>query len=204
MQIGSLLLKLKDRVLGVPFSKMRRDRQISSSHCGPAVLSTLFSFLDVYVSQRKITNSLRVKNKIKKYGVTVPELAKAAKIYGKKNDLLFWKKSKSTISNLDLIVNKYGYPVGVEWQGVFYEDEDEDNGHYSVVTAINKKLGSIRLFDPYYKFADTDRKFKIKDFVRRWWDTNLIKGRTIRDERMMFVITPNGVDFPKKLGMIKG
>ncbi len=197
-------LGLRDRILGRSFPGMKRVKQISVSHCGPAVLSSLFSFLGVSVSQRKITNSLRAKNKIKMYGLGIHEMGKAAKVYGQKGKFIFWKKSKATINDIDKIVNKYKFPVAVEWQGVFYEDEDEDNGHYSIVTEINKEKGYLRLADPYHKFVGVDRKFKIEFFVKRWWDTNMVSGREIYDKRMMFVITPKAVDFPKKLHMIKG
>jgi hypothetical protein len=54
-----------------------------------------------------------------------------------------------------------------------------------------------------------DRKFKIRDFEKRWWDENEIKvsgtskRRLIKDKRIMFVITPKGESWPKKLGMVK-
>lgn len=200
----NLALRVKDKIFGSPFPNMARVKQISLSHCGPAVLSSLFSFVGIKVSQRKITNSLRAQNKIKKFGLGIKDLSRAGKIYGQKGEFIFYKKSKGKISDLDLIVNKYKFPVGVEWQGVFHEDEDEDNGHFSIITQVNKKKGYLRLADPFYKFAGVDRIFKIKDFWDRWWDTNIIKKREVYDDRAFFVIVPKGIDFPKKLGMIKG
>ena len=55
------------------------------------------------------------------------EMARAAKIYGGEGKFVFWQKRNTKISDVDLVVNKYRFPVGVEWQGVFYEDEEGDN-----------------------------------------------------------------------------
>lgn len=197
------LIGLGDKILGEPFPQMERVKQISISHCGPAVLSSLFSFLGVKVSQRKITASLRAQNKIKRFGLNLSDMAKAAKIYGQGGKFVFYRKINAKVSDIDLIVNKYKFPVGVEWQGVFYEEGDEDNGHYSIVTQVDREKRYLRLADPYHKFSGTDRKFAIKDFLERWWDTNIIKGRELFDRRVMFVIVPKSEKFPKKLGMAK-
>lgn len=198
------LLELEDKLGKRPFPGMRRVRQITLSHCGPAVLEALFSFVGMKVTQRKMTNSLRATNKIKKYGLGIADMAKVAGIYGKKEGITFWRKSGASIANLDTVINKYNWPVGVEWQGVFYEFEDEDNGHYGVVTSIDKQAGLIRISDPFPEFSGVDRKFKINFFAKRWWDINFVRGREIKDKRVMFVITPKGESWPKKLGMKKG
>ena len=204
----SKLLEIKDNLKGKPFPKMARIKQISGYHCGPAVLVALFSFLGVKTSQKSIVASLRAQNKIKQYGLNLKDLARAAAFTGK-GAFIFWKKEGSKMTDLDLIINKYKFPIGVEWQGVFYEDEDEDNGHYSIVTAIDKKKGTLRIADSYPKFAGVDRGFHISDFMKRWWDSNEItvsgttKKRTIYDSKMMFIIVPKGVSWPRKLGMAK-
>ena len=194
------LLKLGDRVAGPAFPKMKRVKQKTDDYCGPAVLEALFSFLGVRVSQMRVVRSLRAQKKIKKTGLSVKDLARAANALGK-GEYSFWKKANSTVTDLDAIVNKYKFPVGVEWQGVFHEFEDEDNGHYGIITRIDRKAGILRLADSFHAFAGTDRKFDIKFFVKRWWDINIIKGRTLTDRKMMFVITPEGDSWPKKLGM---
>lgn len=200
--IARKLLQLRDRITGLAFPEMKRISQASSSHCGPAVLASLYSYLGVKVSQRSIVASLRAQNKIKTFGFNMHDMEKATKIAGK-GAFSLWHKNRAKISDLNLAINKYKSPVGVEWQGVFYEDEDEDNGHFSIVTKIDKKRGFIRMADPYYKFAGIDRKFKIKDFEARWWDENIIKGRNLHDKRVMFVIAPKSDSWPKKLGMKK-
>lgn len=199
-KLSRVILSLQDRILGTAFPEMARFKQISVSHCGPAVLASLYSYLGVKISQRSVVASLRAQNKIKKFGFNMHDMAKGAKIAGKAN-FSFWKKTNAKVSDLDLAINKYKSPVGVEWQGVFYEDEDEDNGHFSVITKIDKEKGYLRMADPYYKFVGVDRRFKIKEFERRWWDENMINGRNLHDKRVMFVITPKSESWPKKLGM---
>lgn len=196
------ILELEDKVFGLAFPNMARIRQVDVNSCGPAVLASLYSIFGIKVSQKHVVISLRAQNKIKKFGLSMADMAKASSIFGKK-DFVFWKKANAKVSDLDLIINKYKCPVGVEWQGVFYEDEDEDNGHYAIITKIDKKTGFLRLSDPYALFAGVDRKFKIKEFVNRWWDENTIKGRNIVDNHIMFVITEKDVSWPKKLGMKK-
>jgi len=202
-RLAKKLLELEDRVVGKPFPKMKRAKQVTTSHCGPAVIEALFSFLGLKVSQVSIVRSIKADQKIKKIGLNVNDLGLSVKKLGK-GKFTFWKKTGSTINNLSLIVNKYQYPVGVEWQGVFYEYADGDNGHYCVVTRVNKEGGYLRLSDPYFKFAGVDRKFALKDFQKRWWDVNTIGKKTVTDKKMLFVITPKDEKWPKKLGMVKG
>jgi len=194
------LLALEDKVGARPFPEMRRVKQISPSHCGPAVLEALFSHLGHKISQTAVVRTLRAQNKIKKTGLSVKDLAKAANALSK-GKYVFWRKSHSTMSQVAKVINEYKYPVGVEWQGVFYEFEDEDSGHYAIITGIDREKGILRIADPFPEFAGIDRKFEIKFLLKRWWDVNIIKGRKIRDEKMMFVITPKSETWPKKLGM---
>ncbi len=206
--IARQITRLEDKIFGKPFSKLKRPKQITIYHCGPAVLESLFSHVGLKVSQASLVRSIRAQKKIVLYGLTVSEMAKAAKIAGK-GKFVFWRKSYARIRDLHMIVNKYKYPAGVEWQGVFYEFEDEDDGHYSVVTGIDIEKDLIRISDPFTIFVGVDRKFKIPDFVRRWWDENEIKignslrTRRVRDTRVVFVITPADATWPKKLGMVK-
>lgn len=197
------VLELEDKLSGGALPRMRRVKQITVFHCGPAVLQALFSFLGFKISQREVVRSLRAGRKIKRVGLSVKDLSRAANALGK-GKYSFWKKADAKISDLDAIVNKYKYPVGVEWQGVFYEFEDEDNGHYGVVTKVDRGTGYLRIADSFHAFIGVDRKFKIDFFLRRWWDTNTVKSRTIKDRKMMFVVTPKDSVFPKNLGMTRG
>jgi len=197
-RLDRFILRLSETVSGKAFPSLKRVKQATSSHCGPAVLVSLFSFLGVRTSQGRIVKSLRAENKIVDTGLVIKDLSRGVRIVGK-GQFTFWKKEGATIGDLDKIVNKYKVPVGIEWQGVFYEDEEGDNGHYSVVTEIEKEKGYLRLFDPYKKFAELDRKFKISDFEKRWWDVNGLEY----EKKLMFVITSKKETFPRRLGMIR-
>lgn len=210
--IAKKLLQLEDKFRGRPFPAMARVKEISNYSCGPATLEMLLSFVGYKVSQTKIIKSIRAQARIKLYGITVDDMAKAVKAAGKK-ELVLWKKHKASINDIAKIIDKFSYPVGVEWQGDFYENQDEDLGHYAVATKVNKKAGYLRMADPYFNsffgYKDLDRKYKIADFVKEWWDTNEIKvtgtskRRAIRDDRVIFVVTPKGDSWPKKVGMTR-
>jgi len=202
------LLKLNDKVGGLAFPKMKRVKQITTDHCGPAVIEELFSFLGIRVSQTAAVKTIRAQEKIKKVGLNVDDLARATKFLSK-GTLTFWRKSNAKITDINKAINKYKYPVGVEWQGVFHEFSDEDNGHYAVVTKIDTEKDYMRIADSFHAFAGVDRRFEISLFVKRWWDVNQVKvvghtrPRNLKDTKMMFVITPKGETWPKKLGMAK-
>ncbi len=197
-KLDRLVLRLNEAVYGKAFPNLKRVKQITSSYCGPAALVSLFSFLGVRTSQGRIVRSLRAENKIKDSGLVIKDFARGVRIAGK-GEFTFWKKEDATIGDLDKIVNMYKFPVGVEWQGVFYEDEEGDNGHYCVITQVNKSKGYLKLADPYKKFAGLDRKFRISDFEKRWWDVNGL----VYDRKLMFLITSKKEQFPRSLGMIR-
>lgn len=202
------LLKLSDKVSGTAFSEMKRVKQITTSHCGPAVIEELFSFLGIKISQTGVVKTIRAQKKIRRFGLNLKDLARATKFLSK-GTLVFWKKQGSAASDINQIINKYKYPVAVEWQGIFHEFTDDDNGHYAVITKIDLKNGYLRIADSFPAFAGVDRRLEIKFFTKRWWDINQVKvaghskPRSVKDVRTMFVITPKGEAWPKKLGMSK-
>lgn len=208
--LAKKLLSLEDRLFGKPFPSMERVEEMGNYACGPATLQMLLSFVGVTTSQSTLIRSIRVQKKIKQYGLNVNEMAKAAKIAGK-GGLSFWAKQHATALDIEKVLFRHRFPVGVEWQGEFYENEDEDKGHYSVITKIDRKKGYLRMSDPYfnsfYRYKNLDRKFPLAKFVKMWWDTNEIrigksvKTRTVKDTRILFVIVPKTESWPKKLGM---
>lgn len=190
------------------FPKLKRARQRTDSHCGPAVIQMLASFVGVRISQLRVVQIVKAEKRIKEHGTIIADFSKATKKLVPNS--IFWYKEKSTISDLDKIVNKYKYPVGVEWQGVFRKDTDKnfpDDGHYSVVVHVNKGKNKIFIADPFRDFWNLDREFEIDFFKKRWWDFNEIKMpklkklKVVKDVRMMFLITPKDATFPKTLGM---
>ena len=187
---------------------MRRVKQKTSYYCAPAVLEMLASFVGKKIDQDAFVKAVGVRKKLRQYGMTVDEMGKA--VSRLIPNVHFWYKHRSNLGELAEIVRVHKYPVGVEWQGVFYEDSDEDNGHYGAVTHIDTINNILVLADPYKRFAGVDRSFHILEFEERWWDENEIvdpwtgKHNVVRDEHTLFVITPKETYFPEILGMSKG
>jgi hypothetical protein len=190
------------------FPELKRVIQKTSSHCGPAVLEMLLSFVGIEVSQEEIVEAGGVSEKLPTHGIFVSEMGNAIAVLAP--GMQFWYKHYCSLSELRQVVMNYKYPAGVEWQGVFYEDADEDNGHYSVVTYVDSTNNIIMLADPYKRFAGSDRIFHILEFEDRWWDENEIRNLETnevsyeRDYHTMFVITPKNESWPEELGMSRG
>lgn len=204
----------KISISNLTFPSMKRVKQKNNSYCGPAVLEMLYSFLGKKIGQEEIVEAAKVARKIKIHGMLVEEMALAVNILTP--EYSFWSKKKSQASELSEIVNRYNFPVGVEWQGVFKykgpreDDEDDDPGHYSVVTKISVSDKKISLADPFRVYAGQDREFTLLKFERRWWDINEVvdpvtkKKKQVDDFHLMFLIVPRENDFPARLGMRLG
>jgi ABC-type bacteriocin/lantibiotic exporter with double-glycine peptidase domain len=196
-------------LLDKPFPRMKRVAQRTDSHCGPAVLQMLYSFLGEHIDQHKFVVATGAEKKLDEYGMTVFELEKASNLLAP--EYKFWYKDHGTAEELSYIVNNKGFPVGVEWQGRFLEYADDvafpDNGHYAVVVAINIPENKITIADPFEPFAHKDRKFYLDKFLKRWWDINEVVNPAtgevthLADDQMMFIVVPKDETFPQKLSM---
>lgn len=190
------------------FPNLKRVSQKTLSHCGPAVLEMLISFLGREIDQEEFVDAVGIRDKLPTNGMLISEMGTAVRILAP--EMQFWFKENSSLSELRRLVMNYKYPAGVEWQGVFYEEADEDNGHYSVVTYIDTTNNIIMLADPYERFAGSDRIFHILEFEDRWWDENEVRDpetgntRYERDYHMMFVVTPKEATWPEELQMTRG
>ena len=203
-----------------PFPSLIRSRQLTVAHCGPASVQMLLSFLGHEVDQNQIVQSANASDKLLTHGTTLNDFSLA--INNLFPQLQFWYKYNASMADLSAIINDFQYPVGVEWQGVFdypddeeedvtdYGEEDDDPGHYGVITYINTLENILLIADPERHYAGTDRRFSILQFERRWWDINEItdpqtfKKQEVDDYHAMFIITPKDVTFPDQLHMIKG
>jgi hypothetical protein len=189
--------------------------QISESHCGPAVIQMLLSNLGVEVTQEAVAKAGGAQDLIELNGMRVDQMALAVRSLAPQTR--FWYKDHSKLSDLVKLVTKYRVPVGVEWQGLFEDDEEEvdnetedtDYGHYSVVTYANRRKKELIIVDPYKSYIAQDRIFSFEDFEDRWWDFNEVTdpstGRTrlVEDYHMLFIVTPEDMLFPVELGMKK-
>ena len=193
--------------------------QISESHCGPAVIQMLLDNLGVKVTQEAVAEAGGATELIELNGMRVDQLALAVRILAPQ--VQFWYKEYAYLSQLVRLVTHYRVPVGVEWQGVF-EDEDEDPdgdtieeeetgdddyGHYSVITYANRRERKFIIADPYKDYYSQDRIFSFEEFERRWDDFNEVpdpvtgKARLVKDDHMMFILTPKDALFPLELKM---
>jgi hypothetical protein len=193
------------------FINLRRIKQISEHHCGPAVVQMLLENLGVKATQREITRAAGAERTIARNGTRVDQLAKAVQVLAPGARL--WFKEYASLEDLIYVLEECKFPVGVEWQGLFEddtgndEDDDYDYGHYSIIAHIDQPRGELIIMDPYKDFADRNRIIKISTFLRRWWDYNEIRDPKTRrktykkDEQLFFLIAPLEVSFPEELGM---
>ncbi len=190
---------------------MQRFLQISESHCGAAVLQMLLSNLGVLVSQDEIAAAAGATHTVEEYGLRVDQLILATQRLAPQAQ--FWYKNEANLTDLNTLVNQYGCPVGVEWQGVFGQDEEEeeegeeDYGHYSIVTKLDLDYDTVVLVDPYRDFGLKDRYFNVGEFLERWWDVNEVFDQTdkysrlVEDYHLLFIVVPRGAAFPKLLDL---
>jgi ABC-type bacteriocin/lantibiotic exporter with double-glycine peptidase domain len=190
------------------FSRLRRIEQITENHCGPAVIQMLLENIGVNATQEEITEAAGATRTIAEHGTRVDQLAKA--VHQLAPAARLWYKEKASLEDLEYVLDVCKFPVGVEWQGLFgdVEDEDDDDyGHYSIIAYIDKVKDELIVVDPYKDFVDQNRILKMSLFLKRWWDFNEVKDpqtgeKTFKkDEQLFFVVAPLTVAFPAELGM---
>jgi hypothetical protein len=189
------------------FNRLRWIQQITENHCGPAVTQMLLENIGVNVTQEAITAAADAKLTIESHGTRVDQLAKAVHLLAPNARL--WYKDKAVLQDLEYVLNIAKFPVGVEWQGLFddMDDDEEDYGHYSIVAHIDEAKDELIIVDPYKDFVDQNRIIRISIFLNRWWDFNDVKdpqtGEIIskKDQQLFFVIAPKQTTFPIELGM---
>lgn len=188
----------------------QKSTQISEMHCGPAVLAMLLNHIGITVSQEAITDAAGVADTIADNGTRIDQMVTAIDVLHL--DAMLWYKEHATLADIKTLLTVYHLPVGVEWQGLFEEDEDEfdeNSGHYSIVTAVDDGKKELIIVDPYKDFAEQDRIITQKTFLKRWWDENEIdspsgKIQIILDKELLFVVTHKKVSFPGELALTPG
>jgi hypothetical protein len=207
---------------GELYENLGRVRQLNGSFCGPATLQILLSHYGIEADQKKLVLSATTwENAIEK-GLSKELLGKA--INNSYPEMSFWIKNNADLADIEKMVRVYNYPVGVDWQGIFYEVGDAnypntditetgeekvskgDDGHYCVITDVDRTNDRIRMNDPYSDFYENDRFFKIREFENRWWDDRMDKNpdgsdKYVFEKRLMFVVVPKNVRLPEELGM---
>jgi hypothetical protein len=190
------------------FPSMRRVQQVTSSHCGPATLEMLASFCGLNITQRQFEAALGIGRHLYTHGNTIDQMGEVCEKVLPPH-LHFWYKHESSLIELEQLVEEEHQPIGIEWQGVFEEDADDDDGHYSVVTHLSLDEDLILISDPYGRYAGTDRIFRAGFFEQRWWDTNEVfdpqigRERKVRDFHSLFVIAPDSLTFPQRYSLTR-
>lgn len=184
--------------------QLHKFPQITDVHCGPAVIQMLLDGVGLQFSQEEITRAAGAEFTIKEHGTRVDQLALATARLAPQ--MKFWYKYHATIEDVKTIL-RMGYGVGVEWQGLFYNSEEEeaedydsedaDRGHYSVISYLDEEQEQLIIVDPYREFVQQDRIIPVDMFLRRWWDTNEVTNpytgqrQYIKDEQLLFFIKPS-------------
>jgi hypothetical protein len=193
---------------------MQRISQITDAHCGPAVIQMLLSNVGITVTQEDVALAAGIQDVIAMHGTRVDQMAVAVKKLAPTAQ--FWFKDHSTLDEIFTLLHEHRVPVGIEWQGLFdpegneEEDPEPDYGHYSVITHIDRERRELVIVDPYKDYVLRDRIFTLDEFDGRWWDWNMVpdpatgQSRLMKDDHMMFIITPQGLTFPAQLGMVAG
>ena len=195
-----------------PFPSLPRISQENSYYCGPATVQMLCGFLGIEISQNQVVRTVTTPKKVQQHGITLEELGQA--VNSLNLGVSFWVKRYASITELSEIVNRYRFPVGVEWQGLFdypdgegYGDEDDDPGHIAVIVHVDTKKNELLIVDPFEYYTKKDRFFTILEFERRWWDLNTVinpktkKKEETDDYHAMFVIIPKSENWPERVGM---
>src|SRR6266508_554476 len=146
------------------FSRLRRIEQITENHCGPAVIQMLLENIGINAAQEEITEAADAIHTIETHGTRVDQLAKAVQQLAPIAKL--WYKEKATEQDLEYVLDVCKFPVGVEWQGLFDEvededDEDEDYGHYSIIAHIDKLKDELIVVYSYKDFVNQNSLLKM-------------------------------------------
>ncbi len=200
-------------------------RQETGSYCGPAVIEMLVKNIGRSVAQKEIVVAAEAENYVMKEGIPLIDLAKGVKKLFP--DLVVWEKQNSSLEEIKKLVEA-GYPVAVDWQGIFtadeYKDDVEDKwsafwnklgkgltlngdqGHYCIVIDIDLEEGFVKFVDPYGHYAGKTRFVATWEFEERWWDDRLGKGEAgkktvILENKLMFVIASKSDSFLETVGM---
>jgi len=205
--LASLISKYARQVIKSRKFNIKYEKQITNVHCGPAVIQMLLANLGIQATQDDITRAAGAENTIYEYGTRVDQLATAVKTIAPNTELFY--KEHGTMEDIRALLD-LGYPVGVEWQGIFDKEKgesDDDDGHYSIIAHISKAKSSVIIVDPYKPIVDQTRIVPINIFEKRWWDYNSVinpktgKEEEVKDEQLLFIVPRIDEVIPKELGL---
>ena len=139
-------------------------RQEKPGWCGPAVIQMTLLAGDINISQAEISDYVYKEWWGTPSELIIAYLSKYFKIVDFKTDSLFYDVSYRDISYL--LNKKYVLIVGW-WDDI--DEDDYNNGHYSIITEYNNKDKMITLADP--SRGRGLWKMSYKKFREKWFDT---------------------------------
>jgi len=169
--------------------KFRARKQLRNYTCGPASLRSIFYFYGVSVSEQELVEA----GEIKEDGTDVPIMRYLARQYG----FSFWSKDNATITEMRRWLERK-IPVLILYQD--WGPPNGKNGHYAVITGINKDY--VEIADPSnYQYADGNKFANTKRmsrevFLRRWFEVE--KG--IHYRKWFAIIKPSKTNGKAKKG----
>lgn len=175
--------------------------QQEEAHCGPATIEMLFSFYALTISQTEIARAAGMADTIRiSYGMRLDELKAAVEALYPGGEFVLLAKYQSSLDDIIQIVEGLRLPIGVEWQGRFTRPDGSqyDQGHYSVITAIDLDRELLFITDPEdHNLLTTHGVTDLDGFEDRWWEVDVVPEpddfsitRVIEMERLIFVVVP--------------
>lgn len=203
---GSLLKVFENKI------KIIQEPQKTDSHCAPAVTEALLGYNKVIVTQDQVVEAARVKSRLIKHGMRPKDIALAVSKLAP--HLQFLYKNEATSRDLVQLVKKHHLPVGVNWQGLFYDsaaeekrldpvDKRGEHGHLSIIIDFEAKKDEITIDDPYSEYYNAPRIYSYRWFKTRWWDKDYEKGSVTKTYKFIFVVVPKDFTLPDSLGLKK-
>jgi ABC-type bacteriocin/lantibiotic exporter with double-glycine peptidase domain len=176
--------------------------QQEEAHCGPAAIEMLFSFYGICLSQTEISKAAGMADVIRiAQGMRLDELNTAIEALYPEGDYILLAKYHACLDDIIRIIDGLRLPIGVEWQGRFRRSDgtEYDQGHYSVLTAIDQDRGLLYIADPEdHDLLTPEGVLGLDGFIDRWWEVDIVplpdysgNARVIEMESLIFVLVPH-------------
>lgn len=185
---------------------LRRVVQLPA-YCGPATLAMMLSQYNIIASQRAVAQRGNAEQLIDDNGMRIDQLALATRNIAP--HLRMWAKRDATFEDIDVLINQFNLPVGVEWQEIGANEQwEDDNGHYSVIIGIDMEKHMLTIRNPDSCEDEDDETYTFETFDKAWFDTNVVgpdapeeAQEWMDDYHVLFVVAPKDLAFPEQLNL---
>ena len=133
-------------------------------------------------------------------GMRLDELNMAVEALYPEGDYVLLAHYHSTIDDIVRIIDGLRLPVGVEWQGRFPRSDgtEYDQGHYSVLTAIDQDRRRLYIADPEdHNILTPNGVLDLDLFADRWWEVDLVplpdysfNTKVVEMQGLIFALVP--------------